>query len=233
MNIKEMHYDFKMKLNKVDSQQYSNLLIPEIDWLLNEAQEYFIKTIAEPRFHTYHGFEKSQRNIDDIRVLVRSNQCFDVINNIVKLPDDYMFYISSDVECTKGNCANIKCNLKIQQHDDEFENSPFDKSSFEWRHVNGVFTENGIKLYDDGTFKINKICLNYIRKPSYIHNAEDFKPNGYELPGKKLLIGHQDCELPEHTHREIVDLAVAFVTNQLQSPDYQLKLNKLQLNQLM
>lgn len=233
MNIKEMHYDFKMKLNKVDSQQYSNLLIPEIDWLLNEAQEYFIKMIAEPRIHTYQGFEKSQRNIDDIRVLVRNNHCSNVINNVANLPEDYMFYISSYVDCTKGTCANINCNLKIRQHDDEFENSPFDKSSFEWRVVNGVFTENGIKLYDDGTFKINKICLNYIRKPLYIHNAEDFKPNGYKLPGKDLLIGHQDCELPEHTHREIIDLAVAFASNQLQSPDYQLKLNKLQFNQLM
>jgi len=44
-----MHYDLKVKLNKVDSQQYRNLLIPEIDWALNEAQNIFIKNIAEPR----------------------------------------------------------------------------------------------------------------------------------------------------------------------------------------
>ncbi len=33
MSIKRMHYDIKVKLNKVDSQQYRNLLIPEIQWL--------------------------------------------------------------------------------------------------------------------------------------------------------------------------------------------------------
>ena len=38
MNISEMHYDFKKKLNKVDSEQNRNLLVPEIDWALNEAQ---------------------------------------------------------------------------------------------------------------------------------------------------------------------------------------------------
>ena len=48
MTIQEMHYDFKMKLNKIDSEQYRNLRIPEIDWKLNEALEIFIKINAEP-----------------------------------------------------------------------------------------------------------------------------------------------------------------------------------------
>jgi len=36
MTVKDMHYDFKKKLNKVDSQQNRNLLIPEIDWTHND-----------------------------------------------------------------------------------------------------------------------------------------------------------------------------------------------------
>ena len=64
MNISEMHYDFKKKLNKVDSEQNRNLLVPEIDWALNEAQELFIKWISEPRQRSYLGFEKSQRRIE-------------------------------------------------------------------------------------------------------------------------------------------------------------------------
>ena len=62
MSIKRMHYDLKVKLNKVDSQQYRNLLIPEIDWALNEAQNIFIKNIAEPRKMQQmfdFGFEKN------------------------------------------------------------------------------------------------------------------------------------------------------------------------------
>ena len=45
-----MHYDFKKKLNKIDSQQKKNLLIPEIDWTLNEAQNLYVDIIAQPRF---------------------------------------------------------------------------------------------------------------------------------------------------------------------------------------
>ena len=62
MNAREMHYDFKQKLNKIDSQKYRNLLVPEIDWKLNEAQEVFVKIIAEPRLRSQLGFEINQRN---------------------------------------------------------------------------------------------------------------------------------------------------------------------------
>lgn len=237
MNVKEMHYDFKLKLNKIDSQQYANFLIPEIDWFLNEAQEYFIKSIAEPRTHSYHGFEKSQRSIDDIRELVVHNQplIVDTYKGIAKLPDNYMFYVSGNAFVDTDKCKNIKCNLQIRQHDDMYEESPFDKTSVEWRHVNGVFTENGIQVFVDPQkrFSIKTLNISYIRKPAYIHNAEDFNPQGYTLPKKNILTGHRDCELSEHTHREIVDIAVALASNSMDNPNYQSKLNKLQLNQLI
>ena len=66
MNIKEMQYDLKFKLNKIDSSQYKNLRIPEIDWVLNESIELFVKNIAQPRFSQILGFEINQRNIDDV-----------------------------------------------------------------------------------------------------------------------------------------------------------------------
>ena len=46
-----------------------------------------------------------------------------------------------------------------------------------------------------------------------------------------LLTGSQDCELPEPTHREIVDIAVLLMAMELQLPDIQMKQAKLALNQ--
>lgn len=232
MTIKEMHYDFKKKLNKIDSQQYKNLLVPEIDWVLNEAQELFVKMVAKPRMRSYLGFEINQRTIDDIRTLVVNNQCLDVSNDTVTLPDDYWHYVRAEVEMSKGNCTGIKAKFHVRQHDDEFENSPFDKSSFEWRTVNGVFFENGIKLYTDGSFSNDRFCISYIKRPRYIHNAEDFRNGTYNLPSGTVLTGTVDSELPDHTHREIVDIAVLIATGEIQAPDYQTKQAKLNFNQL-
>ena len=237
MNIKEMQYDIKFKLNKVDSEQYRNLRIPELDWVINEAYEIFVKSIAEPRTSNYLGFETSQRTIDDIRTIVINDKSLTPIKIDNKtysatLPQDYMFYISANVVISKKGCSDRIGRAIVRQHDDRFEISPFDDSSFEWKEVNIRFFNGGIKLFTDGTFEIKEVKLNYIRKHAYIHNAQDFLPTGsYKLPSGTVLTGIQNSELPEHTHREIVDIAVLILTNNLELPTYQLKQAKVNLNQ--
>jgi len=207
-------------------------LIPEIDWTLNEAYELYVKIIAEPRMKSYLGFEVNQRSIDDIRTIVVNNNCLDVINNIVSLPEDYWYLVKKYATISKGTCLNQKAKFHIRQHNDDFENSSFDNSNFEWRTVNGLFYEGGIQVYTDGTFTVNKVCIDYIKKLQYIHNAEDFRGGTYKLPSGIILTGSVDCELPEHTHREIVDIAVLLASGEIQSPGYELNMNKLKLNQL-
>ena len=237
MDIKEMQYDIKFKLNKIDSEQYKNFRIPELDWAINEAEEIFVKSIAEPRTSNYLGFEINQRTIDDIRTIVVNDATIVPIkiNNEtykVSLPQDYMFYISANVIISKEKCADRTARAILRQHDDRFEASPFDTSSFEWKEVNIRFYEDGIKLFTDGTFEIKEVKLNYIRKRKYIHNAQDFLPtSSYKLPSGVILTGTQNCELPEHTHREIVDIAVLILANNLDSPSYQFKQAKVNLNQ--
>lgn len=232
-----MQYDVKYKLNKVDSQQYRNLRIPEIDWTLNEALDIFIKSVAEPRTNNQFGFETSQRTIDDIRTLVVNDQPLTPIElspttYYVALPDNYMFFVSADVIMNRQTCGDKKGRCILRQHDDRFEDSPFDCSSYEWGEVNIRFYEQGIKIFTDGTFTIEELNLNYIRKHAYIHNAQDFLPTmSYKLPDGTLLTGTQNCELPEHTHREIVDIAVLILSNNLELPGYQLKQAKINLNQ--
>lgn len=229
-----MHYDIKMKVNKIDSQSYRNLLIPQLDWILNEAQELFIKMIAMPRnINILSGFEINQRTIDDIRTIVIPD--YEVVpeNGIAKLPDDYMFYVKSKAKISKGDLKDKDAVVIVRQTEDLFEISPFDKSSFEWRTVNVIFNSLGIKVFTDSTFTVDKLSITYIRKPAYIHNADKFSAGKYLLPGGIMLSGKQDCELPPQTHREIVDIAVLLITNQLQIPDYNIKRDKLNsLNQI-
>lgn len=244
MDVKDMHYDFKKKLNKVDSNRYKNLLIPEIDWVLNEAQLIFIENISHPRKQQSQlfitGFEKNQRNIDDIRTLVVDNttnvsnsSSIKVVNNTIKLPDDYLHFIRAKVSMSKGKCNNVIGDIFIEQHDDLFENSSFDNTSFEWREVNGVFSSEGIELSTEDGITFNNAYLTYIRKPKYIHNAEDFSNGMYRLPNGKELTGKQNCELPDNVHRDIVDLAVLITINDLEESSIQSKANKLNLTNLI
>lgn len=232
-SILNMHYDFKMKLNKLDSQKYANLLVPEIDWKLNEAQMVLIKMIAFPRLFKGSGFEIGRRTIDDLRPIVKNNfeilGVFDTTESYsFALPPDYLHHLSSYITAKKFQCT-VKIRTHEIQHDDKANDNPFDKSNFEWREVNIKFTEKGIIGYTDGSFSLLKMHLDYLRKPKYMHGAGAFHNGEYKLPDGTLLSGFQNCELPESVHSDIVDLAVLITTGDLLTDNYQVKQVKTQM----
>lgn len=226
-----MHYDFKVKMNKIDSQSQRNFQIPEIDFILNEAAEIFVKLIAQPRnLNSPLGVETSERTIEDIRTIVKPNYEIEVIDNKAVLPEDFWFFLKGRALMKKGSCEREGVVYK-RQHDDLFEESPFDKTSFEWRTVNALFNKDGIQLFAKD-FVINKLSINYIKKLSYMHNAQKFVGGQYKKPDGVLLQGKKDCELPENTHREIVDIAVMLATGNL-IPDFNIKRDKVNnINQI-
>ena len=233
MVTREMHYDFKTKFNKIDSQKNRNLLVPEIDWLLNEAAELFVKKVAEPKTQNGLGFESSQRIIDDIKSVVNPGTWITVTNNIISLPSDYLYFVRCRVKLSKKNCKDKEAVLYIREHRDLFEESTFYNGNFEWREVNGVYTQQGIQSYTDGTFTIDQAKLTYIRKWPYFHNAQDFGSGSYVLPSGVTLTGTVQCDLPVHTHREIVDIAVMLAASGVQTSDLPVTLGKLGYNQIV
>ena len=235
-----MHYDFKQKINKIDSQQYRNLKVPEIDWKLNEAIELFVKIVAEPKYATRLGFETSQRVIDDISTLVTASFVQldglpdkDTLFELFNLPEDYLDYIGTDKLIMKqGECSIRADKVIVRQHSNDFQSSPFDKSSFLWREVNITFVEQGIKVFNSGEFEVETFRIEYIKQPDSVNNSESYGTEGYITLAGEHLTENVDCNLPVHVHREIVDLAVAITTGDLQIPDYQIKKDKLNYNQL-
>ena len=284
MKVQEMHYEIKRRINKVDSNQNRNLLVPEIDVALNEAQMLFIKTVAEPRASYHLGVETTQRNIDDLRtIIVHDLPCnIDTLNNekgvtlynTAILPEDYLYFLRGYVLMKKGSCSDVKARLYIQRHNDLYEESIFTKSSFEWRTINGIYgdktveednpdydpsctgpncepetimvTHRGIQLSKLSGVTYTELLLSYIRRPKLIYYKSGFNGGkGYYLPSgvypntddpqlspNDPLNADQDCELPESTHSEVVDIAAMIITGDLASPDYQYKMAKIKFNEL-
>lgn len=238
MTVREMHYDFKFKLNKVDSQINANLLVPEIDWRLNEAQNIYVRCIAQPKYAKNLGFQYNQRSTDDIRTVISTN-IIAVIAAVtppllrIPLPTDYMFFINAYINCAKtGTSCTKVCRMYEKRMSELHKESSFDNSSFEWEEVNFETGNSYLIPYSDGTFTFTNATLTYVKILPYIQNAQDF-PGGtyFKADGVTLLAGFQNCILPAYTHSEIVDLAVAITAGDLILPDYQVKLNKLKLTE--
>lgn len=238
MTISDMHYDFKFKINKVDSEKYRNLKVPEIDWALNEAQNIFVDIIAEPRVLTYLGFEKSQKNIDDIRVLVSTEE----YNNmgfgsgsrvLLPLPNNYRYYVNKlRLTLKKGVCTTETDKVTVVQHSDNVQSNTFYNSSFEWGKVNIMFEGSNVVVLTDGTFEVSNAKLTYVRNIKPIYNAAAFGNGSYKTVSGVVLTGTSDCELPAQTHGEIVDLAVAITAGNIEMRNYRHYLEKLRFNYL-
>tara|TARA_R100001510_G_C7615996_1_gene178143 strand:+ start:299 stop:1030 length:732 start_codon:yes stop_codon:yes gene_type:complete len=243
MTVEEMHYEFKLKLNKVDSLDYQNFFVPEIDWYLNEAMKMFIKQrygVANPK---RQGFEVTQKRIDDLRNLVVAGAsqlaALSPVTDLepfytANLPNDYMFLVRVNADATKEGCeSKIIGGIQVQRDDlDSVLGDPFYSPSFEWGETPVVFTEDGISAYSDGSFTITNILVDYIRHPERIAWGDGVDPaNSYNYPDGTTAAANQSCELAEHTHNEIVDLAVLIASGDLDNPNFQVKNLRANINE--
>lgn len=230
MTVQDMHYDFKMKFNKIDSQKNRNLRIQEIDWILNEAEQIFVKLVAYPRMFTHLGFETNQRTIEDIREIINNSVITPSFNQIV-FPTVYQYFLKGICYISKGTCKNKEAKFIPIQYDDD-DTSSFHKSDFDWREVVGRFNKQGIELLVND-FVVESFKLTYIKKRPYICFPTGTSQGTYTLPSGVVLTENQNCELSEITHSEIVDIAVMLAAGKIQASDFQIRMAKLSVNQLM
>ncbi len=110
---------------------------------------------------------------------------------------NYGFPAPDEIRIARTNC-------KFSQQDDIYAilDDPFNSTS-----PTGILytvQETFLDLYTNNTFIPNSVQIKYIRKPAQI--------------SRRFGVG---CELPEHTHHEVVEMAVKSILEGFESPRYQ------------
>jgi len=211
MNIATAHIEFKLALDKVSSSSYPELLPEEVDYFLNEAVIRFIKQRYGKNNIYNLGFEEIQKRTDDLKgIVVTSNIARVIVSgetntykyNVSSLTPAYMFFIRARVGVTKGTCEEQFNSIKIVQQDDleKLRVDPFNKTSV--LEPLAYFEDGGIYVLQDSTFTIGNLKLTYLRKPTVIV---------YTNTTSEL------CELSEHTHKEIIQIAVNIAIENIES----------------
>lgn len=198
MKILDMHYDFKRKFNMLDTSARRSFQTQEIDWLLNEAQVQFVLLRLRSQ-----GLPEGQRNLDDLRPLFKDETVIPVSNE-ASFPPDLFLTVKVEAKVTKEGCGTKRIRVFNMAHDDTHERDTFVQSSFEWEELNAEYRQGKLFLFPTD-FVINEVYFTYIKNPPLMYYA--LQP--YRLPSGDLLSGIVDCELPQHTHNTIVDMAVA------------------------
>lgn len=225
-----MHINFRVLFNEVNSNKNKRFLPQEIDLILNDQMGTFVETrTAPPGNYKNEGFEESQKRLDDIRTVIKEGTTDQTdpeyskktpltlssfrFGKYITLPTDYLKLIS-DWSDTYDNCLNyyIKPN-RLFTNNRKVQlalNDPFHKT-----HPQSPVSQvvnNELRVYEDG-FTISNIHISYVYKyPAIEYNT-------------------QDCVLPVHTHREIVNMAVNKVNSVLNTGNYEKYLNEISKNE--
>lgn len=250
MDIAKMHEEFKISRDGVDSSVYAELMDEEIDFFLNEAMDRYIKTHYSKNNVYRKGFEESQKRTDDLRILVKSKFVKVVQDtnytatdkNVWKAglepivttvgttttitqpfyddeayatisTDEYLFFIKCSVKSCKDTtdkCCEWK-SVSLQQQDDLYTlpGDPFNKPTVESPVL--FFEDGQLHIWTGKGGEIKNVFLTFIKRPIRVS-----------------LSGNTDCELSEHTHKEIVQMAVDITLESLQSPRVQTNEENLQ-----
>lgn len=101
-------------------------------------------------------------------------------------------------------------NMSFVQHDDLYSllSDPFNTTTYD--KIKYTIQENFIDVHSDETFFTTFVDIKYIRQPKRMNNGSN--------------VG---CELPEHTHQEIVEMAIKSILEAIQDPRYNSQSNEV------
>jgi hypothetical protein len=232
MNIQRFHIDIDLRLRKVSANVEGNLLTEEVDIYINRAINQFIKKTFDLQRKDGQEFEDSQKATDDLRSIhVRMLELLTYTYNPVfmareyQLPENYM-YLTQDYTKT-NHCTNrpfVPNRLTRTENLHKVLDNPYETT-----HPNSPISNlfgNTLIVYSLGKFDIQNVWIDYIRKPAVVKLALDVQED-LSSYNPSLSV---ECDLPEHTHDEIVDIAVDMIVGDLMNPHKQVTSNDNMLN---
>ena len=211
-----------MGLDKTEGLSYPAFEVEELDFWINEAIDRYVKTRYSGLNVKGESFEQSQKRIDDLRTLVTETRIVPTASNnssdkpnlylvdINDFPADYMLFLNDEVYIQFNNeVTGATTHLRTSTTpctSDTYSFMVNDPYSEHRLHLGTakplrMFTAKGVELIPDGTlYSIEYYYMKYLRNPATVMYS-----NG------------TDCDLPDHTHREIVLLTVKILIENIES----------------
>ena len=238
MTVAQMHSEFKIGIDKVDSLSAPNFLVTEIDLFLNNAQEQFVEQRAGKNNFKREGLEETQKRVDDLKNIIKNYESVTFTNNsaskpngvFVDLPADYRHAIEEEVSVSYIDCNGVAAigrpDVTPTTHDRYnrlVKKDPFNKPDKTEVHRLAYGVQAGSETFElitASTDTVTNYYLRYLKEPVTIAYGTQYTPVALDV----------DCELSNHTHREIIALAVKNALEDIQSPRYQT--SKIELNEI-
>jgi len=224
MTIENMHIAVKLELDKSAALELPAFEDEEIDFWLNNAIQKFVKTRYSGMNVKKTSFEETQKRTDDLRTLIDmttiSQGAFPSLPDSVtfSLPASYWFTLQEEASILVGGVTTVRVGI-VECTLDEYRQKLDDPFSEHILHYGTakplrIFNNASVELiYGSGYYPV-LYYLTYLKKPT-------------EVEINPTVGSPVDCNLPEHTHTEIVKLAVSMMLENIEQPRYQTYQNEV------
>lgn len=226
MTIAEAHNEFRQAGDRLDSSNIPDMLVEQVDYFLNEASVRFVKTRYSGNNESRMSFEENQKRTEDTKTLVITE--FPTVSSVLTETNvfqgnlsslyvdeafttistkQYWFFVRCRARVVSSGCTSTYNKVLLYQHDDldDILEDPFKKPSL--NELVGYFESSNLYVVCPSNVTIDKIKLTYIKKPITVIY-------GTQYPTPTLDV---NFDLPEHTHKEIIQLAVVIALENIES----------------
>ena len=216
----EMHTAFDLEIDKSSSLYTPQFEDTEKDFWLTSAIQTFSKTRYSGLNVKGESFEQTQKRIDDLRTLVVEETISSLTSgdkpnsyfaDLTTLANDYWFTLGEEVTINftpfGGSSAQDYRFGITECTTDRYRDKIDDPYSEHVLHYNEakplrLFQGDDVELIGDGNYTITDYHIRYLKAPAEVNDTPT------------------DCDLPEHTHPEIVKMAANMALENIEQERY-------------
>ena len=207
----------KERLNKLDSQDYDNILCWQIVEAFNKAQVEWSRRQLHGVNLMKEGDEQSTRRKDDLQVLLVQMQPVLTEEGIFYsggIPENYLQWKRLDVFACKGECKNRRMTvyLAAEENLNQLLRDKLKQPSFQWAETFATLTDDKFHVYTNEDFGINEVSLTYYRQPRKIQIKDCSDPYTGDESTVDVL-----CEFKDDIIELIIDEAVSILAGDIES----------------
>lgn len=228
VTAQQLVYEFKRRLHHRNSSYSKALLIEDICSYLTEGlMTYYKNRVIMAEASPLIQSDLRPYEIKEVELSFTNKDKY----VIAEYKKDHYQLIRKRILATKEGCEPAELDVRVYQSNDvnhSLSNEML-RPSFEWRETVADEGEEGLYIWHNNEFTIQKVIVDYYKKPEDIH-APSLKAEGEHYVSWDGTIKVEDTvlEMPTYAFKDIADIAVLIALRDIgDMKDFQTQLRKI------
>lgn len=222
VSARKLVYDTKRKVNSVNTGAKQSFSVIDIISAINEAYEIVVENntkVAEVNSTARENLRKLEIKNCDLEFENKGDYYF------AKYPPNFYKRLNQVVLASCGDCNNKKYIIpRIVQSDDLYEarRNPYRQANFPWEQLIADEGGEGLFIYTDNKFDIEKVTIDYYRRINYIEAPSLVECNDYQYLDydDKLIVNDVNFDLDNvYIGKKVTDVAALLLRTDTMDKD--------------